>query len=62
MASLAYLDLCGSCAPTHKQHDCGCCEQPGHDPRTTPELVSGLAKPAATPYDVSIRQLTTEGR
>lgn len=62
-ASLAYLDLCGTCAPTHKQHDCGCCEQPGHDPRTTPELVSGLAKPAAT-YDVSVKHLltTTEGR
>jgi MerR family transcriptional regulator, copper efflux regulator len=71
-ASLAYLDLCGQCAPSHKQDDCGCCEQPGHDPQTTPELVSGLAKPhtlsrdargsAAANFDVPLGHLITEGR
>ena len=64
-ASLAYLDLCGSCAPIHKQEDCGGCDQPGHDPRTTPELVSGLAKPHThTKIDVPLGHLmqTTEGR
>ena len=63
-ASLSYLDLCGSCAPVHKQEDCSACEQPGHDPRTTPELVSGLAKPHTTKIDVPLEHLTlnTEGR
>ena len=63
-ASLAYLDLCGSCAPIHKQEDCCGCEQPGHDPRTAPELVSGLAKPITTKIDVPLGHLTltTEGR
>src|SRR5262249_23161728 len=46
-ASLAYLDLCGTCEPIHTQKDCGCCEQPGHDPQRTPDLVSGLARPHA---------------
>ena len=43
-ASLSYLELCGSCGPSHKQTDCGCCDQPGHDPLAAPELVSGLAR------------------
>jgi DNA-binding transcriptional MerR regulator len=63
-ASLSYLDLCGSCAPIHKQEDCSSCEQEGHDPRTTPELVSGLAKPHTTKFDVPLEHLTLtpEGR
>jgi MerR family copper efflux transcriptional regulator len=48
-ASLSYLELCGGCRPTHKQTDCGCCDQQGHDPGAAPELVSGLAKPHAGP-------------
>jgi MerR family transcriptional regulator, copper efflux regulator len=56
-ASLSYLELCGTCRPIHKQADCGCCDQPGHDPGTTPELVSGLAKPHAGP-DVPVGHLT----
>jgi MerR family transcriptional regulator, copper efflux regulator len=60
-ASLAYLDLCGSCEPNHKQTDCGCCDQPGHSPQQTPELVSGLARPH-TGIDVPVHHLTTEGR
>jgi DNA-binding transcriptional MerR regulator len=58
VASLSYLELCGSCEPTHKQNECGCCAQPGHDPDATPELVSGLAKPH---FDVPLGHLTTEG-
>ena len=57
-ASLSYLDLCGTCGPTHKQTDCGCCAQPGHDPGIAPDLVSGLARPH---IDVPLQNLTTEG-
>jgi DNA-binding transcriptional MerR regulator len=57
-ASLSYLELCGSCGPTHKQTDCGCCDQPGHDPVDTPELVSGLARPH---IDVPLAHLINEG-
>ena len=63
-ASLAYLDLCGSCEPSHMQTDCGCCEQPGHDPARTPDLVAGLSRPLARPHmsvDVPLGHLTTEG-
>lgn len=62
-ASLAYLELCGRCEPIHKQDECGCCEQPGHDPKTAPDLVKGLAKPH-TNFDVPLKHLTagiTEG-
>ena len=59
LASLSYLELCGSCEPIHTQTDCGCCAQPGHDPTATPELVSGLAKPH---FDVPLGHLTTEGK
>ena len=58
VASLSYLELCGSCEPVHKQNECGCCAQPGHDPGATPELVSGLAKPH---FDVPLGHLITEG-
>jgi DNA-binding transcriptional MerR regulator len=61
-ASLAYLELCGSCGPTHKQTECGCCAQPGHSPGAAPELVSGLARPHVT-FDVPLGKLaaaTTE--
>jgi MerR family copper efflux transcriptional regulator len=67
-ASLAYLDLCGTCEPIHKQHECGCCEQAGHDPATAPELVAGLAKPHTPNIDVPVAHLrmaavaTTEGQ
>jgi MerR family transcriptional regulator, copper efflux regulator len=57
-ASLAYLDLCGRCEPIHKQNECGCCEQPGHDPATAPELVAGLAK-SHTQFDVPVGHLMT---
>jgi DNA-binding transcriptional MerR regulator len=60
-ASLSYLDLCGACEPIHKQTSCGCCDQAGHDPHATPELVSGLARPHST-IDVPIANLMTEGR
>jgi hypothetical protein len=60
-ASLSYLDLCGGCEPIHKQSDCGCCQQAGHDPGATPELVSGLARPHVS-IDVPLGHLTTEGR
>src|SRR5262245_11409113 len=58
IASLSYRELCGTCEPIHKQNECGCCAQPGHDPDAAPELVSGLAKPH---FDVPVRHLTTEG-
>jgi MerR family transcriptional regulator, copper efflux regulator len=61
-ASLSYLDLCGSCEPKHTQTDCGCCEQAGHSPGQTPELVSGLARPHVSSIDVPVHNLTTEGR
>jgi len=54
-ASLSYLELCGSCGPTHKQTECGCCAQPGHDTVAAPELVSGLARPH---IDVPLTNLT----
>jgi hypothetical protein len=56
-ASLAYLELCGTCEPIHKQHECGCCEQAGHDPANAPDLVAGLAKPH-TKFDVPVGHLT----
>src|SRR5215813_7832626 len=59
-ASLAYLELCGTCGPSHMQKDCGCCTEVGHDPQKTPELVAGLARPHARP-DVPVGHLTTEG-
>lgn len=65
VASVAYLELCGSCESSHSQHECGCCAQPGHEPEATPGLVSGLAKPHTKSherYDVPIANLTTEGR
>ena len=63
-ASLSYLDLCGTCEPTHKQTECGCCNQAGHDPTAAPELVAGLAKPhrGALSIDVPLDHLITEGR
>jgi MerR family copper efflux transcriptional regulator len=57
-ASLSYLELCGTCEPIHKQIECGCCAQPGHDPGATPDLVSGLAKPH---FDVPVGHLIAEG-
>src|SRR5215813_920581 len=60
VASLSYLELCGTCGPSHKQADCGCCAQPGHDTTPAPELVSGLTKPHSI-VDVPLRHLTTEG-
>ena len=59
VASLSYLELCGSCGPSHLQTDCGCCAQPGHDVEPAPELVSGLTRPHA--IDVPLKHLTTEG-
>jgi len=59
-ASLSYLDLCGSCAPSHVHKDCACCDQPGHRPEATPELVSGLARPSRA-IDVPVAHLK-EGR
>jgi DNA-binding transcriptional MerR regulator len=53
--SLAYLDTCVSCTPTHTQTDCGCCAEAGHDPKHTPDLVAGLARPHQ-PNVVSIRR------
>ena len=55
-ASVAYLELCGGCEPTHKQQHCGCCDQPGHNPDAAPELVSGLAKPHVA-IDVPVANL-----
>jgi DNA-binding transcriptional MerR regulator len=61
-ASLSYLELCGSCEPSHKQDECGCCAQPGHDTVAAPELVSGLAKPhTVKPIDVPVGHLIGEG-
>jgi MerR family transcriptional regulator, copper efflux regulator len=54
-ASLSYLELCGTCGPSHKQSDCGGCDQPGHDPIAAPELVSGMAR---SHIDVPLTSLT----
>jgi hypothetical protein len=47
-ASLEYLESCGTCAPSYVTSECGVCNHNGHDPEHTPDLVAGLAKPAAT--------------
>jgi len=59
-AALSYLELCGSCEPSHVQSDCACCDQPGHNPTEPPDLVAGLAKPAR--YDVSLEHLIEGNR
>jgi DNA-binding transcriptional MerR regulator len=41
--TLAYMDSCRSCEPTHNQTECGTCGIHGHDGRA-PLLVEGIAK------------------
>ncbi|HXJ19757.1 MAG TPA: MerR family transcriptional regulator [Polyangia bacterium] len=41
--TLAYMDSCRSCEPTHTQAECGTCGIHGHDGRA-PLLVEGIAK------------------
>ncbi len=59
--SLDYLTLCvTSCAPTHTQKDCGCCDHPGHDTKDAPQLVAGLARSQPSSkhdFDVPLRAL-----
>jgi DNA-binding transcriptional MerR regulator len=60
--SLKYLDTCVSCAPTHTQDDCGCCDQPGHQGQA-PDLVAGLAKTRTKQgIDVPVGHLTEGSR
>jgi DNA-binding transcriptional MerR regulator len=53
-ASLAYLDGCKTCAPSHVQTACKRCDHEGHVASQAPELVAGLVAPAreAPPFDV----------
>lgn len=53
--SLAYLDSCNTCAPSHSTDDCAVCAVPGHDPMDTPTLVAGLAQ--ANKWDVDAKNL-----
>jgi MerR family transcriptional regulator, copper efflux regulator len=41
--SLAYLDSCRSCEPTHLQNECGTCGIHGHDGKP-PILLEGMSK------------------
>lgn len=41
--TLAYMDSCRSCEPTHVQTECGTCGIHGHDGRA-PVLLEGMAK------------------
>ena len=41
--TLAYMDSCKSCEPTHTQAECGTCGIHGHDGRA-PLLVEGISK------------------
>ena len=41
--TLAYMDSCRSCEPTHTQAECGTCDIHGHDGRA-PLLVEGISK------------------
>jgi MerR family copper efflux transcriptional regulator len=62
VASLAYLDSCRSCAPSHVQSVCKRCEINGHVAHETPELVAGLVAPAEKlPYDVPASALDHRG-
>jgi DNA-binding transcriptional MerR regulator len=54
-ASLSYLESCHSCEPTHVRTDCAVCSHHGHDPKATPELVAGLAKPERD-WDVDLER------
>lgn len=57
--SLGYLESCCACAPTHVRTDCCACDQQGHDPARTPDLVAGLALPErAARFDVAVEHLT----
>jgi DNA-binding transcriptional MerR regulator len=58
--SLAYLTSCQVCEPTHVQTECGACGHHGHEPTKAPELVAGLSRPAAPPYDVALSDVRTE--
>ena len=41
--TLAYMDSCRSCEPTHNTKECGTCGIHGHDGRA-PLLVEGISK------------------
>jgi DNA-binding transcriptional MerR regulator len=41
--TLAYMDSCRSCEPTHNPAECGTCDIHGHDGRA-PLLVEGISK------------------
>ena len=41
--TLAYMDSCRSCEPTHSQEECGTCGIHGHEGRA-PLLVEGISK------------------
>jgi DNA-binding transcriptional MerR regulator len=42
--SLAYLESCRSCEPTHTQPECGTCEMHGHEGKKAPLLVDGITR------------------
>jgi DNA-binding transcriptional MerR regulator len=46
-AAITYLETCNVCDDSHSTVSCGVCDQPGHEPGRAPDLVAGLAKPAA---------------
>lgn len=60
-ASLAYLESCGACEPSHVHSDCAGCGHQGHDPARAPDLVSGLAA-AERAFDVSVTDLAEGNR
>jgi DNA-binding transcriptional MerR regulator len=42
VASIAYLDGCKTCEPTHDKHECPSCNHNGHDGVSQPILVAGI--------------------
>jgi len=60
--SLAYLESCTACEPSHVQTECKSCGHHGHVPQTAPDLVAGLSRAAAASHiDVPLSDLLSEG-
>lgn len=63
-ASLAYLESCTTCEPTHQVSECGDCNHHGHEPGAKPDLLAGLKESprVASEFHVPLAHLTEGNR